>query len=75
MQEAARVLKPGGRFYVIHLVSSSELKEQHHQMGGPIAEDRLPANEDMMQLFNDGGFINVKITDHPGMYLAQGVKA
>ena len=75
MEESARILKPGGQFYVIHLVSSSELEEEHHQMGGPIAEDRLPAREDMMQLFVDGGFTDVKITDHPGLYLAQGIKA
>lgn len=75
MEEAARILKPGGHFYVIHLVSSSELEEQHQQMGGPIAQDRLPAHEDMLDLFSNGGFIHVKITDHPGLYLAQGVKA
>lgn len=74
MEEAARILKPGGNFYVIHLVSSEELVEDHISIGGPIAEDRLPAHEDMMHLFKSGGFINVKITDHPGLYLAQGTK-
>ena len=75
MEESARILRPGGQFYVIHLVSSTELEAEHHQMGGPIAEDHLPTREDMMDLFAAGGFKDVKITDHPGLYLAQGIKA
>jgi len=75
MKETSRILKKGGHFYIIHLLSSEELEDYHHQIGGPVAEDHLPSRDEMDELFSGGEFVDVKITDHPGMYLAQGVKA
>jgi ubiquinone/menaquinone biosynthesis C-methylase UbiE len=75
MEETARILKKGGYFYIIHLLSSEELEDYHHQIGGPVAEDHLPSRDEMVGLFGGGSFVDIKITDHPGMYLAQGVKA
>jgi demethylmenaquinone methyltransferase/2-methoxy-6-polyprenyl-1,4-benzoquinol methylase len=74
MEETSRVLKPGGAFHIIHLLGSKELEEHHQTVGGPVAEDHLPGREEMMNLFEHGHFINVKITDHPGLYLASGIK-
>jgi len=75
MAEASRILKPGGNFHIIHLASSRELQEHHHMVGGPVQNDRLPPYDEMMKLFDHGHFINVKITDHPGLYLASGIKS
>ncbi len=75
MKEVSRILKKGGQFYIIHLLSSEEFKDYHHQIGGPVAEDRLPSRDEMENLFSKGNFVDIKITDHPGMYLAQGIKA
>ncbi|UCD16178.1 MAG: class I SAM-dependent methyltransferase [Candidatus Zixiibacteriota bacterium] len=74
MQEVSRILKQKGRFYIVHLLSSEELEEHHHQVGGPVADDHLPNREEMMRLFEEGRFTDVKITDHPGLYLAEAVK-
>jgi demethylmenaquinone methyltransferase/2-methoxy-6-polyprenyl-1,4-benzoquinol methylase len=74
MQEVARVLKSGGLFHIVHLMSSKELDDYHHKAGGPVANDQLPSDEDMMALFNHGNFTNAKITDHPGLYLASAAK-
>ncbi len=74
LEEAARVLKPGGEFHVIHLMGSKELEEYHQKVGGPISDDHLPSHDDMVGLFEHGGFEEVKITDHPGLYLASGKK-
>jgi ubiquinone/menaquinone biosynthesis C-methylase UbiE len=74
MVEVSRVLKDSGAFHIIHLFSSQELEDYHHETGGPIADDRLPSRDDMMALFDHGNFTNVKITDHPGLYLASAFK-
>ncbi len=74
MREVSRVLKSDGSFHIIHLYSSKELEEYHQETGGPVANDHLPNRKDMIALFEHGNFINVKITDHPGLYLASAVK-
>lgn len=74
VEEVSRVLKTGGQFHIIHLLSSKELEEYHHEVGGPVANDHLLSREDMMAVLERGQFINVKITDHPGLYLTTAVK-
>ncbi|SYZ74421.1 putative UbiE/COQ5 methyltransferase [Candidatus Zixiibacteriota bacterium] len=75
MDEIARVLKPGCGFHILHLLSSSELNSHHHNAGGPVAKDHLPPRDAMIRLFDHSHFLNVKITDRPGLYLASGIKA
>jgi demethylmenaquinone methyltransferase/2-methoxy-6-polyprenyl-1,4-benzoquinol methylase len=72
--EASRILKSGGKLNILHLLGSNELKNFHHQVGGPVAMDHLPPYEKMMQMLDEGRFINAKITDHPGLYLASAVR-
>ncbi len=74
MKEASRILRKDGKFYIIHLLSSKELDTYHHKVGGPLADDHIPPLEKMKELFAQGHFINVSITDHPGLYLAKGTK-
>jgi demethylmenaquinone methyltransferase/2-methoxy-6-polyprenyl-1,4-benzoquinol methylase len=72
--EAGRILKTGGNLHILHLASSKELEKHHHQVGGPVAMDHLPSFEQMMLMFTEGQFANVKITDHPGLYLASAIR-
>ncbi len=74
LDEVSRVLKPGGSYHIIHLLSSKELEYHHHIAGGPVAMDHLPHQDVMMGYFDHSHFINVKIIDRPGLYLATGVK-
>ena len=74
MEEVSRVLRRDGLFYIIHLLSSMELKHHHNMVGGPVALDLLPSDHEMMQLFEHGHFLNVRLKDQPGLYLASGVK-
>jgi len=74
MEEASRILKKGGSFHIIHLLSSTELETYHQNTGGPVAKDHIPPQEKMRELFKQGNFTNIKIHDHPGLYLAEGVK-
>lgn len=75
MNEVSRVLKSNGQFHIIHLLGSQELEDYHQKVGGPIANDRLPSSDDMNHLFKKADFINIRITDHPGLYVATGTKA
>jgi len=74
MEEASRILKKDGKFYIIHLLSSKEFETYHHETGGPVAEDQIPPVEKMRELFERGHFVDVQITDHPGLYLAVGTR-
>lgn len=74
MEEASRILKKGGKFHIIHLLSSKELDTYHLKAGGPVAEDHIPPLEKMKELFEKGNFVDVSIIDHPGLYLANGTK-
>lgn len=74
MNEVSRVLKKGGQFHIIHLLGSRELVDFHHKEGGPLSEDHLPATGIMNEFFEHGHFKKVKITDHPGLYLASAIK-
>ncbi len=74
MDEVSRVLKKNGRFHIIHLMGSEELADYHHKSGGPVSDDQLPTAELMSEFFKLGHFTDVKITDHPGLYLATAIK-
>jgi len=74
MVEASRILKKGGKFHIIHLLSSKELDTYHLKAGGPVADDHIPSLERMKEIFSSGNFVDISITDHPGLYLAVGTK-
>lgn len=73
LSETRRVLKSGASFHIIHLMSSHEISEMHHRVGGAVANDSLPSATDMTQLLEAAGFVHVRVEDKPGMYLASAV--
>ena len=70
-----RILRPGARFYIIHLQSSKELSEIHQQVGGVIEHDLLPPPTRLREMLNAGRFTDIIIDDHPGLYLASAVNS
>lgn len=73
LSEIRRVIKPGAAIHIIHLMSSKEISEMHHRVGGAVAHDELPGITEMTKLLNAAGFVHVKIEDKPGIYLASAV--
>jgi len=73
LSEIDRVLKPGAKFYIIHLVSSDELAEMHGRVGGVVEHDELPSAARLREMFAATNFRDVRIEDHPGLYLASAV--
>jgi ubiquinone/menaquinone biosynthesis C-methylase UbiE len=71
--EARRVLKAVAPLHIIHLMSSKEITEMHHRVGGAVAHDVLPDAAEMTKLLETAGFVHVKVEDKPGLYLASAV--
>lgn len=73
ISELDRVLKPGAKFYILHLQSSLELAESHGRIGGVVSDDKLPNEEELREMFVASNFDQIHIEDHPGLYLASAV--
>lgn len=74
IHEAYRILKPNGRFVIIHLVGRDALAREHLQVGGPINHDELPDRSQLDEMFNRGEFVNHELTETNNLYLAVGFK-
>jgi len=72
--EMQRLLKAGGRVYIIHLLGREELAEHHRQTGGPFANDTLPEDREMEKMLQHVGLTKIEITDSPSLYLAKAEK-
>jgi len=70
INEIHRVLVNGGPFFIIHLISSRELSEIHHRIGGVVEYDEIPPEERLRGMLNSSKFTGISIEDHPGLYLA-----
>lgn len=73
--EMGRLLKPGGRIYIIHLLGREQLAEHHREVGGPVAEDVLPQEAEMRRMLRQAGFAGIEIADSPSLYLTRATKA
>lgn len=75
LDEIHRVLKPGAKFFIIHLASSKEIGEAHKRIGGAVEKDRLPAAADLQKMFEKTKFKQAAIEDHASLFLASAVRA
>ena len=73
LNEMYRVLRPGGRLCIAHLLSREELS-RHHGGYSAVAEDKLPDDDTMRGFFTRAEFPEPAITDIPGRYLATVIK-
>lgn len=73
VSETHRVLRPKARFYILHLQSSKEVSEIHYREGGVLEHDVIPSHDDLRAMFNSQKFSDVKIEDHPGLFLLSAV--
>jgi SAM-dependent methyltransferase len=71
MAEMARVIAPGGRVVIAHLMSRHELA-QHHGNQRPVRGHELPGEMEMRALMRASGLACTAIVDEAGRYLATG---
>jgi len=69
-----QVLKPKGRIVIAHALGSQEIREIHSTASEVIAEDVMPSEKEMRELFDNAGFVVDSIIDQPGCYLLMATK-
>lgn len=74
LSEMVRVLKMGGKIFIAHLHSIEEIRLLHKQIGGAVANDFLPSEEEIKILLESAGLSEISILNEPGKFLAQGKK-
>ena len=64
-----RVVAPGGRLAVGHLLGSARLNEKHREIGGPVAADTLPPAAEAAGILAALGAVPLEACDEPEQYL------
>jgi len=74
LREMARVAKPGARIIIAHLLGRAQL-EAHHGSHPAVADDHLPDDETLRQLFLQAGLPAPMLTSLENYYEARSAKA
>jgi len=69
LEEAYRVLRPGGRIVICHAMSSAELNRFHRNVGDEVGGDVLPDAERVAAMGQEGGFAVDDAIEKPGLYM------
>ncbi|MCL5026905.1 MAG: methyltransferase domain-containing protein [Chloroflexi bacterium] len=72
LREIGRVLRPGGRVYIAHLVGRERTNAIHRNAGGVIGQDLVPDADEMKLMLEAAGFSDVTVADEPARYVAVG---
>ncbi len=72
--EMSRVLKPGGKLFIAHLLSSAQIKEHHLRAGADVKHDVLPSSPALKRMMIKARFKEIEIVDEHCLYLARGEK-
>ena len=72
-KEFFRILKPGGKAYVLH-IDSSETINRHHDRYAEVAGDYLPCKYTMKNIFTVAGFTEVSCDEGEQHYMFMAVK-
>ena len=75
LAEMKRVLKPGGRALILHLVSSQKMNAFHAGLQGPVRHDRLPDVETLGRMFEKAELYSVTLMEADDLYWAEALKA
>ena len=69
LAELRRVLRAGGRLVICHAFNREVINEFHRSVGGTVAHDTTPDEEEMRRLLSGAGLDDAEIRDEPDRYL------
>ena len=69
LAELRRVLRSGGHLVICHTASREAINEFHHSVGGVVAHDTIPDEEEMLRLLREAGLMEAQVRDEPDRYL------
>jgi SAM-dependent methyltransferase len=75
LRRMASWLAPGGQFVVLHLAGSAALNAFHHQVGGAVGDDRLPALPEFEAMLEPAGLRRIRGEDRDDLFLLRAVRA
>ncbi len=61
LKESFRILKDGGKLFILHTSPREKVNSLHKSHGGIIAEDLIPKDEEITQMLIRAKFKNIKI--------------
>jgi ubiquinone/menaquinone biosynthesis C-methylase UbiE len=73
--EMRRILKPGGRALILHVVSSAKMNAFHAGLEGCVRHDRLPDLETLGRMFTQANLSTVALEEADNLYWAEARKA
>ena len=74
LQEFHRILKPNGKYYIIHPQGRAEINCLHRDIGEPVCFDVIEPIESVVAMLQINGFKVNKAIDKPDMFLVESVK-
>ena len=69
LAELRRVLRAGGRLVICHAFKRQAINEFHRSIGGVVARDAIPDEEEMLRLLREAGLVEAQVRDEPDRYL------
>ncbi|NLE36464.1 MAG: class I SAM-dependent methyltransferase [Pirellulaceae bacterium] len=73
MRNLAGALRPGGRLLVVHLASIAAINAFHDGVGGEVAGDHLPDEQEWSRLLAAVGLRQTTWIDREGLFVIEGV--
>jgi len=72
--EVNRLLLPGGRFIIAHLMSREQMNDFHKNLNGIVKHDELPDKNEMFRLLRNAHLNNIELIDEDSFYFIQAFK-
>ena len=73
LAEMKRVIKSGGRLFICHTSSRTQINQIHRQIP-TVANDLIPDNSEMFTMLSTAGFTDIRVEDNSEDYLASASK-